>query len=217
MEYSTIFGDLDFDTLRAGTFRDRAGRYIQLAKVIYNGRGYNFGSQDGAVTITNNFTLWKFIAPVGRWDMAHFAPLPLRQSLAEIVQDTQNAPIPAWDDFFAYLSDPQVEQMANMAIHGGVSSLRIAYRKLDLPLIQGCTTFAQFMRWLGENSGEAGDIPSGTFVSGQDMIIPLDQYVGEPLRLMCRSAATERPDDYGTDTPVIRYGDQVLERASVRV
>ena len=210
MEYNTIFGNLDFDTVRSGTFRDKLGRYIQLAKVIYNGRKYNFGSQDGAVTITNGFTLWKFIAPVGRWDMSHFANTPLRDALAEIVADTETMPIPAWDDFFAYLSEPSVEQMANMAIHGRCSSMRIAYRKLDLPLIQGCSTFAQFMCWLGENSGEAGDILSATFINGQDMIIPLDQYVGNPLRLMCRSAATERPDDYGTDTPVIQNGSTTI-------
>lgn len=226
MEYNPIFGNADFGAYREVQFRNKYGELYTIFRVIYNGRKYiyNGGSgggggseggggsalRDGAVAVSSDFSVWKFITPPDRWDMSHFAPLPLRDSLSTIVEDTRNAPIPAWDEFFHNLAEPQVEQIANQAIHGGFSSLGIAYRKANLPLIQGCTDFPSFMALLGDNCGEAGDIPTEFFLNGQELIIPLDQYVATPVRFMCRTVPTERPNDYGTDNPVFRKGDTTI-------
>lgn len=225
MEYNPLLGNANFGAYHDVQFRNKLGVLYAIFRVIYNGRKYIYNGssggeggeggggsalQDGAVAVSQDFSVWKFIAPPDRFDMAYFAPMTLRNALAEIVADTEASPIPAWNEFFTHLADPQIEQMANQAVLGGFSSLGIAYRKIDLPLIQGCTDFPSFMRWLGENSGEAGEISTEAFLNGQSLIIPLDQYVAQPLRFMCRAIPTQRPEAYDTDTPVFKKGETTI-------
>lgn len=220
MEYNPLLGNVNFGAYQEVQFRNKLGVLYTIYRVIHNGRKYIYNGssgggeggggsslQDGAVAVSEDFSVWKFITPPDRWDMSYFAQKTLKESLTEIVADTETAPIPAWDDFFTYLADPQIEQMANQAVLGGFSSVGIAYRKVDLPLIQGCTNFQSFMRWLGENIGEAGDLPTESFLNGQSLIIPLDQYIANPVRFMCRETPTERPNYYGTDTFIFQQGD----------
>ena len=221
MEFEPLFGELDFSRYQNVQFKNKLGDMYDIFRVIYNGRKYIYGAgggtggsggggttvpDNGAVAVSNDFTVWQFIAPPNRWDLQYFADKTLRQSLEEIVEDTANAPIPAFKEFFSYLGEPQAEQLANMAIHGEYSSIRIAYRVADLPLIQGCSSFSEFMNWLSQNCGEAGDLIAGKFISGQYLIIPIDQYKATPVRFKLRAVPKERPNFYEEATVVTKNG-----------
>lgn len=201
METNLLIGGVDFNTIRHAQFRKRNGDLFTLAKIIYNGFKNNLGTHDGAVVINNNYLLWKFIAPADRYDMEHFAPLTLRQALEEIREDTENAPVPAWDNFFEFLGEPENEAAFNAILHGKTSSIHIAYRNTDLPLLRGTKDFPGFVTWLARNCGEAGAIPASTFINGQDMIIPLDLYTATPLRGRLKTPTIE-PTWIGDEMPV---------------
>jgi hypothetical protein len=168
---------------------------MSIARIIYNGFSYNFGSQDGAVTIMDGFTLWRFIAPVDRFEMADYAEMTLREALEEIIKETEAVPVPAWDEFFSFLAGR--EDYAN-AVFIGVDVMRIGGVKVRLPLIQNCNDFASFMRWLSDNVGEAGNLPAGEFIAGQDMMIPIDMYSAVHVSITLKTP-TQRPP-YEKDT-----------------
>lgn len=220
MEFEPLFGELDFSRYQDVQFQDKLGYLFPIYRVIYNGRKYTYGGSsggsgggssapsDGAVAISPDFAVWRFVAPPNRWDLSRFTEMTLKETMSEIVEDTKNAPVPAFEEFFAYLGDPVAEQYANMAIHGGYSSIRIAYREADLPLIQGCSTFSQFMEWLGKNCGESGNLIAGKFINEQNLIIPIDQYRATPVRFTLRATPKERPNFY-EETVVASKGETV--------
>lgn len=225
MEYEGVFDGLNLQSLRQGKFIKKSGGYIQLARIIFNGFSYNFGTQDGAVTINDNYTIWKFITPKDRWDLSHFAGKTLIETLQEIKADTDSTPIVAWDNFFNYLSDPQIEAYANMAIFNNTSSVKVAYCDTNLPIIQGVSTFSQFAAWIIENIGESGQLPATSFINGTDLIIPIDLYVGTPLRFNFKTP-TMKPNAMGvvvTDTDgktgLVRYdkADDVFDSPVLQI
>ncbi len=178
MEYSTIFGMFDWDTVRRGKFQGKRGNFMSIARIIYNGLSYNFGSQDGAVTIMDEFRIWRFIAPVDRFVMEDYAEMTLHEALDEIIKETEAVPVPAWDEFCSFLSGR--EDMANAAILGH-DIIRIGGVRVEFPPIENCSDFCTFMRWLSDNVGEAGNLPAVGFIEGQDMTTPLDMYSAMPV------------------------------------
>lgn len=197
MEYSTIFGKFDWDTVRRGKFQGRNGNFMTIARIIYNGLSYNFGSQDGAVTIMDGFSVWRFIAPVGRFDMEEYAKSSLHDALQNVVEEVKSVPVLAWDEFFSFLGGN--EDMANMAILG-YDVIRIGGVKVNFPMIQNCSDFETFMRWLSDNIGEAGNLPACDFITGQDMTIPMEMYSATPIAVTLKTP-TMRPT-YSEDVPL---------------
>lgn len=190
MEYSTIFGKFDWDTVRRGKFHGKDGKFMTLARIIYNGMSYNFGSKDGAVTMGDNLTTWKFIAPVGRFDMTNYAGMSLVSALKSVTEDTKNAPIPAWDEFFSFLAGR--EEFVNAAIQPYI--VRIGGVRVDLPFLERCSTFAEFMGWLSDNIGDAGQLPASSFIVWQDMTIPMEEYTALPKTVKLKTPDV-RPSD----------------------
>lgn len=199
MEYSTIFGKFDWNKARRGKFQGKSGNFMSIARIIYNGLSYNFGTQDGAVTIMDGFMAWNFIAPVDRFDLSRYEDMTLREMLEDVIADVENVPVVAWDEFFEFLDSN--EDMANAAVHG-FSVHRIGGAKLDLPLIEGCSDFCKFMRWLCDNAGEAGNLPAKAFIHEQDMAIPIDLYTATPVSLTAKTP-TRKP----TETEISLLGD----------
>lgn len=197
MEYKTILGKFDWDTVRRGKFQGKSGKFTTLARIIYNGLSYNFGSQDGAVTMLGGLTTWRFIAPVGRFDMTDYTGLSLRDALAGMSEDAMNVPIPAWDEFFSFLSGR--EDLVNASIQPNV--IFVGGIKVDLPFLQNCSTFSEFINWLNSNMGAAGNLPASEFVHGQDMAIPMEMYSAT-----ISSVTLKKPTDmpaYSSDVDVI--------------
>jgi hypothetical protein len=184
MEYSTIFGQFDWNTVRRGKFQGKRGNFMSIARIIYNGLSYNFGSQDGAVTIMDGFTIWRFIAPVDRFSMADYAEMTLHETLEEIIKETEAVPVPAWDEFFSFLGGR--EDLANAAILGN-DVIRIGGVKVNFPMIQNCSDFCTFMHWLSDNVGEAGNLAAGDFIDGYDMTIPLELYSAVPVSVTLKT------------------------------
>lgn len=196
MEYEGVFGRVDLQSIRQGKFIKKNGSYIQLARIIYNGFSYNFGTPNGAVTINDNYSIWKFITPKDRWALSHFANNTLLETLQIIKADTDSAPIVAWDNFFNYLSDPKIETYANTAIFNNTSSIKVAYCDTDLPIMQDVTTFSQFARWIIEHIKGSGQLPTSSFINGADLIIPIDLYVGTPVSFNFKTP-TMKPNSPG--------------------
>lgn len=206
MEYKTIFGEFDWDTVRRGKFQGKSGTFMSIARIIYNGLSYNFGSQDGAVTIMNQLTTWRFIAPVGRFDMTDYADLSLADALKDVAEDTKNVPIPAWDEFFSFLGGR--EDLVNAAIQPYV--IFIGGVKVDLPFLQSCSTFFEFMSWLLADIGEAGNLPASAFIEGQDMFILMEEYSAMPTSITLKTP-TIKPtysDDINLLSGYAYYGKQ---------
>ncbi len=200
--YNRIFGDITLHTLRGAQVKTKKGTLTTLAKLIYNGFSYNFGTIDGAVTIADNYKLWRFIAPASRWSIADFSGKTLSESLRIVGEDSATVPVVAWDSFCAFLTDPEIEVSVNQVLHGKTSSIKIAYQKTDLPFLQGITDFPSFAKWLYGNTGEAGDMPTASFTSGQNIIIPADMYVGTPVSFTLKTP-TEKPT-YVSDVNVLK-------------
>ena len=184
MEYKPTFGKFDWDTVRRGKFQGRNGKFMSLARLIYNGLSYNFGSQDGAVTIGDGFTVWRFIAPVDRFVVSDYVDLPLQETLSGVIAETERVPVPAWNEFFSFLGGN--EDIANAALLGH-DVIRVGGVKVNFQPIQNCTDFSSFMRWLTANLGEAGNLQSSDFIAGQDMIIPLDMYNSVPVAMTLKN------------------------------
>lgn len=206
--YKGVFDDLDWGTVRNARFLSGAGGYVTLARIVLNGASHNLGTENGAVTFGEDYTDWRFIAPKGRWDMAYFETMTLREALCIIREDAENVPIPAWDDFFAFLGEPEKEHHVNSVLHGKTSSIRVAYRRSALPLIKGMTDFPHFASWLDESVGAAGDLPASRFINGQDLIIPMDLYTSVPTAFRFKVPA-EQPV-YIEDTAVLSAGKNIL-------
>ena len=218
--YTKIFNPNDFLTMPKGRFKQKIGTYITLAKIIYNGVVYKIGAggsggsgdgsgggQDGNVNVNGSYTTWIFATPEERWDLSLFANDTLLETLHTIKSDTDAAPIPEWDEFFAYLSDPEIEQLANMAIFSNTSTIKVAYREANLPIMQNVSTFSQFASWISDNIGEAGSMPTSAFINGDDLIIPIDIYKGLPKRFNFNTP-TMRPN-LDCDVLIKENGDAV--------
>lgn len=193
MEYSTIFGKFDWDAVRHGKFHGKSGNFMTIARIIYNGMSYNFGSKDGAVTMSDQLTRWKFIAPVGRFDMTDYAESSLVEALRDVMEDVENAPVPAWDEFFAFLGGK--EELVNASVQAHV--VRIGGVKVDLPFIGKMSTFAEFMGWLTDNIGEAGNLAASEFIEGQDMTIPMEEY-----NALLKAVTLKTPDRVPIETDI---------------
>lgn len=190
--YKTIFGDADFAALRRIHFRGKAGNIITIARLIYNGFSHNLGTVDGAVVIKNNYSVWQFIAPAGRWVVDDFTGKSLSEALQLVGEDSAVVPVPAWDDFCGFLRDPEIEMNVNQILHGSTSSIKVAYKKTESPLIKGIVDFPSFARWLYEHTGEAGETPAEQFAIGQSINIPADLYKSTPVSFTLKTP-TEQP------------------------
>lgn len=184
MEHNPTFEKFDWNTVRRGKFQGRNGKFMSLARLIYNGLSYNFGSQDGAVTIGEGFTVWRFIAPVDRFVMADYADMTLREAMEAVAEETRNVSVPAWDEFFAFLGGN--EDLANTALTG-YDVVRVGGVKVKLPPIKNVIDFYSFTHWLTDNISETEYAPASAFIDGQDMIIPLDMYDSVPVSVTLKT------------------------------
>lgn len=185
----------DMTKVYRGKFQGLRGKFITIARLIHNGLSYNLGTIDGAVTIMDDFTRWRFIAPIDRFVREEFAEMTLREVLQMMADETANVPVPAWDDFFSFLSGR--EDLANAAILGN-SVIRVGGMKVTPRPIENCSDFGSFASWLCGVIGEAGNLPAVGFIVGQELLIPLDMYSATPVSVTLKTP-TQKPA-YKEDT-----------------
>jgi hypothetical protein len=202
--YKKIFEGVDLASLRGASFKTKIGNFITLSKLIYNGFSYNFGTIDGAVVIMNNYALWRFIAPANRWSHDDFEGKSLSETLRIVGEESAVVPVVAWDEFCKFLAGGDNLVIVNQIMFGKTSSIKIAYKNTDLPLLSGITDFPSFAKWLYTHMGEVGDEPHDKFHTSKGLAIPIDIYQSTPVSFTLKTPAEEPPYPYMSDTVMLK-------------
>ena len=101
------FHGVPFHTIKKATFTDKLGAAKSLFKMVVNGVLVDFRktAQNGAVLFGQNYGLWDFVAPDGRFPFGGYGAMTVGQTLLDMEHILTEAPVPAWDRFIQWLNE----------------------------------------------------------------------------------------------------------------
>lgn len=115
METVSFLSGVPLALMKKGLFSRKIGAVVQMAKLLWNGKAYDFkAATQGAVALNSTMTDWWFIAPDDRFDFDGFSDMTLGTFLETMITECNGTPIPAWDDFAVWLSEDSTVEQVNM-------------------------------------------------------------------------------------------------------
>lgn len=114
METAGFLEGVPLALMKKGLFARKAGTVFQLAKLVFNGKAYTFtAATRGAVALNAAATDWWFVAPDGRFDFDGLGELTAGGFLEAVAASCDGTPVPAWDEFAAWLSESGTVELVN--------------------------------------------------------------------------------------------------------
>ena len=106
-EADLSFHGIPLRAIKKAGFVDRLGAVKSLIKMAVNGVMIDFRktAQNGVVLFGQNYGLWDFVAPDGRFDFSGYADLTVGQTLLDMERILTEAPVPAWERFIQWLNE----------------------------------------------------------------------------------------------------------------
>ena len=149
-----FFNGVPLASVKHARFITKAGHFYTLARLIFNNTVYETSktAENGAVVFDGGYANWVFIAPDGRLDYGTMAEMTLGEMLDHLVTTTTASPIPAWDEFAAWLSGSgdRVGQVLAKATRAFVVSVNDPGEEnaieCGVPAFQGFTNFPTFLQ-----------------------------------------------------------------------
>ncbi len=175
-EADLSFHGIPLRTIKKASFVDKLAVAKNLLKMVVNGVTYDFQKTalNGAVIFGENYGLWDFVAPDGRFDFSGYGTMTVGQTLLDMERTLTEAPVPAWDSFIAWLG----ENLENYNLDlSGISSYwikPIGEAVIDETCVQGAdfslgdlTDAVSFLQSLEEAFAPVIDQPLSPYVTGE--------------------------------------------------
>ena len=194
MESGGIFAGVPLGAVKRARFLDRAGAFFTLAKLVYNNVLYDFTAAGGSGTVVTDaqYLNWRFVAPDGMFDMDALGELTLGGMLEQVADTARQAPVPAWEDFAAWLAQPKtaelIQDVFSQAAYFGTRGVPVRPVPFQAP-----ADFPDFLGWLTVSAGEAAALDGSQFRTESGFDYEVGLYIQQGFRASLRTPR-ERPD-----------------------
>ena len=175
-EADLSFHGIPLRAIKKAGFVDKLGAVKSLIKMAVNGVMIDFRktAQNGVVLFGQNYGLWDFIAPDGRFDFSGYGAMTVGQTFLDMERILTEAPVPAWDRFIRWIG----ENLENYNLDlSGISSYwikPIGEAVIDETCVQGAdfslgdlTDAVSFLQSLEEAFAPVIDQPISPYVTGE--------------------------------------------------